>query len=184
MDKELVKIEKSLSKDFATATDFVCKTKADFEAGGRLLKTFKQAEKVAKEKKDKALKPSLETTKQIREYFRPLENNLMACIRSVKDAMDEWYREEERKQEERKAKLLNDARISRPETLERKLDEIAASAAVGHVRKQRVVRVYDITAVPREYFDLNETRVKQALLEGKDVPGARLENEKRIVASR
>ena len=179
--QEVAKIEKSLKKDFSTATDYTCKSKADFEAGVQLRNVFKEAEKRTKELKDKALKPSLETTKQIREYFRGLESNLMACSTSVKDAMDAWRREEERKAEEKKARVLSDARISKPETLERRLDEISASAATGSTRRFRVVRVTDISLIPLEYFDLNETRLKAALMEGAEIPGAKLINETRVI---
>lgn len=180
--QEVAKIEKSLKKDIAQATDFECKTKSDFEDGGKLLKVFKQAEKQAKELKDKALKPSLETTKQIREYFRPLENNLMACIRNVKDSMDAWHRAEQEKIEKQKSKVLSDARISKEETLERKLSEISASAATGNTRKVRVLKITNIARIPAKYFDLNESKLKADLMEGIDVPGAELVNETKIVA--
>lgn len=179
--QEVTKIEKSLKKDIAQATDFVCKTKADFETGGQLLKTFKGAEKQAKELKDKALKPSLETTKQIREYFRPLENNLMACIRNVKDSMDAWYRAEQEKIEKQKAKVLADSRIKNPDTLQHKLDALSAEP-VGNTRRQRVLKITNIARIPAKYFDLNEAKVKADLMEGIDVPGAELVNETKIVA--
>lgn len=179
--QEVIKIEKSLKREIATATDFVCKTKADFETGGQLLKTFKSAEKQAKELKDKALKPSLETTKQIREYFRSLENSLMACTRNVKDSMDGWYRAEQEKAEAKKAKVLGDGRIKNAETLQNKLEAITVEP-VGNTRKQRVVKILNIARIPAKYFDLNESKVRQDLLDGIDVPGATLVNEVKIVA--
>lgn len=180
--QEVTKIEKSLKKEIQHATDFKCISKSDFEDGGRLLKLFKQAEKQAKELKDKALQPSLETTKQIREYFRPLENNLMACIRNVKDSMDAWHRAEQERIEKQKAKVLTDARISKDETRERKIEEIEASTATGNTRRVRVLKITNIARIPAKYFDLNEARVKADLLEGIDVPGAELVNETKIVA--
>jgi ribosome-binding ATPase YchF (GTP1/OBG family) len=180
--EEVTKIQKSLKRELTQATDYVCKNKADFEVGGNLLKTFKDAEKQAKALKDKALKPSLETTAQIREYFRPLETNLKNCITSVKDGMDAWNRAEQERADKAKAKVLGDARISKQDTLERKLEEISASTANGHTRKVRRIKVVDLTKIPLEYFDLNETRLKAALMEGIEVPGATLVNETIIVS--
>jgi len=146
-----------------------------------LLKTFKLAEKEAKALKDKSLKPSLETTKQIREYFKPLEEKLEACIRQVKEQMDSWYAQEQRIAAATKDRVLNDGRISNPATLERKLAE-AEVQVNGHTRNKREVAVTDLTKIPLIYFDLNEARLKHDLMEGIDVPGAKLVNRTIIIS--
>ena len=179
--QEIVKMEKSLKSEINRATDYKCNSKAEFEAGGSLLKTFKLAEKEAKALKDKSLKPSLETTKQIREYFKPLEEKLEACIKQVKEQMDSWYTEQERIAAVAKYRILEDSRITRPETLERKLAETEVQVN-GHTRNKREVAVTDLTKIPLIYFDLNEARLKHDLMEGIDVPGAKLVNRTIIVS--
>lgn len=179
--KELQVIEKGLKPSMNQATDFKCKTKNDYEHGGELLKIFKQAEKQTKVLKDRALQPSLETTKQIRDYFRPMEENLSECILQVKGQMKDWMDMQNRKLEEAKQKILSDGRLKQ-ETVELKI--AALPTANGNTRRERKLKVNDISLIPMEYFDLNESRLKVALLEGKEIPGATLVNEVQIVTGR
>lgn len=177
--KEQVAIEKSVSKQLEQATDFKCKSKEDHALGGELLRQFKEAEKKSGLIKDKVLAPLLEATKNHRAYFKPFEIGVAACIKHVKAEMDLWRAEEQRKLDEKKAKVLADGRITKAETQERKLAELELE--VGNTRRYRVVQVNNLALIPREYFDLNETRLKAALMEGVVVPGAELVNETRTV---
>jgi hypothetical protein len=52
--------------------------------------------------------------------------------------------------------------------------EAPASVPVMRTRTVQVLEITDESLVPREYLDVNETRVKAALVAGTPVPGARL----------
>lgn len=49
-------------------------------------------------------------------------------------------------------------------------------------QRRTVVRITDFLLIPREYFDLNTERVREALLSGKAVSGAELVEEQHVVA--
>jgi hypothetical protein len=59
-----------------------------------------------------------------------------------------------------------------PAALPPKLD--IPEPAPGKTRTVERLVIDDLTAIPREYFDLNEARVRQAIKEGTTVPGARI----------
>lgn len=180
--KELQTIEKTLKPMLKDATDFSCKSEEDYTQGGLLLKVFKEGEKQSKALKDKALKPSLETTAQIRGYFKPFEVSLSKCVTHVKSQMEGWYKQEQERLEKEKQRVLTDGRIRREDTVERKLAAIEDSAPNGNARSIRRLKVTDLAAIPLEFFDLNESRLKAALLEGREIQGATLVNDTIIVS--
>ena len=44
------------------------------------------------------------------------------------------------------------------------------------------VRLTDLELIPREFFDLNTERLREALIAGRSIPGAELVEERRVVA--
>lgn len=172
---------KANSKTLSAATSYVANSEEDYAQGGELLKMLTAAEKRGEEEKQKVLKPLLEATKKLREFYKPFEDKLKACKDHIKKSMLLYNKAQQVKAEEEKQRLLNDGRIKKQETLDNKIAAIV-TAPTENTRQVVVLVVTDTAKIPREFFDLNETRLKVWLKEGATCEGAHLEKEQRIVS--
>lgn len=174
-------IDKTYLPVITKANDFKVVTKTDYEHGRDILKTLSDAAKKAKEQKDKVLKPLLEAVNARREEWRPIEDKLKSCIDSVKDQMAGFLKLEEQREQKERQKILSDGRLKSEVTISNKLAAIE-SAPTGGSRKILVLKITSPALIPREYLDINETRLRADLKEGKIIPGAELVREQIITS--
>lgn len=162
------------------ATDYRAKTLEDYTHGGTLLKMLTAAEKQYKAKEDTALIPAKAAVDAIKELFNPGKEKLAACKKNIKDEMERWYKNHQAAAVQEKQKILSDGRTK----AETKADKLQAVVEVptANTRNVRVLKVMDESKIPREFFELNESRLKKFLMEGGTCPGAELVNEKIIVS--
>lgn len=175
------KFEKEFNKQIKQAIDFEVKTIADYNSGAAILAQITAAANDLKLRKDTIIKPIEAGIKALKAEFLPHEEKLAAVKQHVKACMDNWRNEENARAERERQRILSDKRIKNPEVREAKL-AVAEPVQVSNTRKVLKLRVTDINAIPGEYFDLNETRVKDALKGGVIIPGAELYYETITVA--
>jgi aspartate-semialdehyde dehydrogenase len=179
----LQKIQSAYNDRLTRALTYKAVDEATFEKGGELLKIFSEAAKKAKEEKQKTLGPAELTVTRIKEQWKPFEDGLKQCVAHIKGQMDSWFKAEQKRAEEERERILNDKRIKNEATLQTKLQSVTP-VSVGNTRRVLVLVVDDVNLIPREYMVVDEVKLKEALRNGIQVPGARLESEKRIVTAR
>ena len=151
-----------------------------YEQGGKYLKLLTNLEKIRKGKEDLALIPAKASVEAIRDIYRPAKEKIAEAVEIIKDRMVKYYLAEEQRQEKERAKILADSR-TKVETKEAKLSTVV-TAPTANTFTVRKLRVLDLKKIPREFFDLNESRLKKWLEDGNSCPGAEVYTEKKIRA--
>jgi hypothetical protein len=177
----LQEIQKEYNDRLTRILSYKTTDKTSFEKGGELLKVITAAGKRAKEEKDKVLKPAELTVARIKEQWRPFEDALKAGMAHVKQCMALWIGQEAVRIALEKQKILSDSRITKPETVERKLSAIEV-APINHTRNVLELVITDESKIPREYMVPDLVAIREALKNGEVIPGAKLERVKKIVA--
>jgi hypothetical protein len=167
------KFEKEFNKQIKQAINFEVKTIADYNSGAAILAQITAAANDLKLRKDAIVKPIEAGLKALKAEFLPHETKLADVKNHIKACMDNWRNEENARAERERQRILNDKRIKNPEVREARL-AVAEPIQVSNTRKVLRLKVTDIDAIPGEYFELNETKLKDALKGGAVVPGAEL----------
>lgn len=182
-NKQQLEIVKAQSSKATFAANLLeIETQEDLQKAAELLTKIKTVQKIVKTEKDKVLKPLLEATKAERARWEPIEEDTENAERTVKTKMSVYQMEAERKAREEEAKIqkqLEEGKIKKAETAIKKIDQIEQpkaniSTKTGAVqfRKIQKCRITNIDIIPDEYWEVNESRVRQAVLAGNEVPGA------------
>lgn len=145
--------------------------------------------------KEKLTKPLNAALKEIRDRYRPWETQLTERKDAIRTAMGTYQLEATKRAETEaqqiadrigagKGKLSMETALERLEAIE--TPEAKTTTDFGSVsfRKDKVLKILDETLIPREYFDLNESRLLKALKQGTTINGATLEEKLTPVNSR
>jgi hypothetical protein len=176
----LAVIQKEFNPRLTQALVYKAKTVEDYNSGGYLLKLFSEVTKRAKGEKSKTLEPAELTVKRIKEQWKPFEDGLKAAVVHIKAEMESYLKAQEIKEAQQRAKILLDQR-TKPETKEAKLAAVF-TPPTENTRSVLRLEITDELLIPREFLMIDEVKLKAALREGQKVPGARLVNDKIIVA--
>lgn len=126
--------------------------------------------------------------KNARELFKPLENPYEDAIEILRKKMSAYQTLKVKTEAEDKAKIAN--RIGegkgklKLETAVAKIEEIGVTeknvstdAGAVNFRTVKKFEVMDLTMVPVEYLEVNESLVTKVMKEGKELPGIRYYEE-------
>lgn len=133
-----------------------------------------------------AKRPWAEVGKAIDAAAKPVITRLELVKGEAKQQIEAFLREQDRiKQEAARAQAI--AQAAATAALQQgnapQLQVTVLPAEIKAPTQRRpTVRINDFQLIPREYFDLNTERVREALLSGKVVPGAELIEEYHVVA--
>lgn len=139
---------------------------------------LKEMEKNLEGKKKEITSPLNEALKKIRSLFKPLEERLENAIVLSRNALDIYNKKVQAELDAKRERL--EAKVEAGKMSEVKANRLmtkaGTSAGVGIIptQKRKEVEIEDEEKVPRMYWDLNLSRIRQALMEGKRVPGAKL----------
>lgn len=136
--------------------------------------------------KETKTKPMNAALAAVRADYKPFETQLETALAIIDRAMSSYQTAETRRVQEEEAKIA--ARVGdgkgklQAETAVRKMDEIekpetkvAVTGGATAFRPHQQLKVTDMTKIPQQYFDLNESRLLLALKNGSVVPGAEIE---------
>jgi hypothetical protein len=147
------------------------------EFKARIDKTGKEI----KAKKEAITKPINASLRMIRELFAPLEdmfNNADTIVGGKLLAYKKKVDDEIKKEEERLAARLEKGTMKQ-ETVEKKMAELpktqkTVDTSVGRVqfRKVKRVRITDLKLIPKQYWIIDEVKLRKDVLDGVQVPGA------------
>lgn len=185
MTKELtIKVDNSLIKQAISIK--IANAKDMTEATSLLSKCNKFLDAVVAEK-EKITQPMNAALKEVRDRYKPTEKVLEEAIDAIRSEMSIYQTAEMKRIKEEEAKIAERVKPGKgnlsAETALKKMEEIEKSAEDKIVtddgklsfRADYVVKIMDITFIPYEYLLPNEKMIKEALKEGKEVPGAILE---------
>jgi len=138
------------------------------------------------EEKEKVTKPLNEALKAERSRWKPLETIYQTAIDSIRSKMSIYQTEltAKRKADELaiagrigagKGKLKPETAINKLSNLPTVEKEHATQEGLVQFRETPTLKINNIDVIPKEFFDLNETRLLKALKEGKEIPGAEVE---------
>lgn len=186
MTKQLQTIEKQIAPIIDKAFEITIKSADDMKGASETLSQLNQFNDKITEEKEKVTKPLLEALNAERSRWKPLETVYKKAIDYLRGEMSEYQTAEIKRQRDEEAKIA--ARVGdgkgkiKIETAEKKFSEIervdekvATESGLVKFREDKVLKVIDLTKIPREYFELNESLLLKDLKAGKTVEGAELE---------
>jgi len=181
------KVTKLVTKQEKQANDLLILTPADMKKATELLSEVNRMADKFEAEKELLTKPLNAALKEIRGRYKPIETALEYAISTIRTKMTTAQRMFDADAEAKREKLM--ARVEkgtmRVETAVAKMEDIPDADATintdsGSVQWMTVKKLVidDANKIPREYLDVNEVRVKEALKNGVVVPGARMVEEK------
>lgn len=135
---------------------------------------LKEQLKVITDQKEKVSRPLLDAIAARRAEFAPTIKKYEDEIAIVDKALTTYQNGILAIKRAEEAKILADGRTK----LETKITKLAVIETIETkgFRKHQVLKVTDISKIPREYFNLDESRLLTDLKSGKVVFGAEIEN--------
>lgn len=136
------------------------------------------------EDKEKMTKPINELLKEIRAKYKPNEEILTNIIKNIRLNMSTYQTEQlrlKRIDDEKiaarvaKGTLKVDTAIAKMEENQGPDQTIASDSGQIKFRTDKKLKITDPLAIPREYLEINEKEVLDALKLGKSIPGAEIE---------
>lgn len=172
--------------------DIVISSEEDKANASKLLSSITSYSTLLEADKDKLIKPLNETLKAVRAKYKPLETILGTSTSILRNKIGQYQTEQLKisaLEAEKIANRVGEGRgFLKAETAMNKIANIDKPDKVvitdnGNVgfRTDRVLKVTDVNAIPREYFDLNETRLIKALKDNAIIAGATLENKQTVI---
>lgn len=152
-------------------------TKDDLEQASALRSKLKSELTKITTEKDKVARPLLDAIAAERARFAPFIKKYEGAIDTISKMMTMYQTEQMKLQEKVTAKV--ESGYIKPETAIKKLADIEVGERVGDTsfRKNRVLKVLDITKIPHKYFVLNDKMLLDDLKTGIEVPGAVIDIE-------
>lgn len=164
------------------AENLTIATQDDLVVATTVLSELNRAKDAIILEKEKVTRPLLDALNAERARWKPQETKLDSLIIKIRGAMTTFQTaliQVQKKEQDKIVAKLEDGKI-KPETAIRKLEALdtvdkKVETISGSVSFKTVTRfeVTDLSAVPVEYVVLNEVKVREALKEGKNIPGVR-----------
>lgn len=182
MDKSLQVIEEQVTKCLVAGSALAVTNQKEYDNALIIGKKVSALLKMIDDDEKKITKPINDSLKLIREKYKPFKNKVEAVKQEIKDKMELWFKEEEKNkriEEERinarleKGTLKESTAVNKLATLE--MNKAQTSGGMTSVLK---VKLIDIKQVPAEYLLINESAIKSAFREGKEISGVNCFYEK------
>jgi len=174
-------LEKKAQPILSKLNSLSIETADDFNEAGARLKALKSFAKIAETEKKTITDPLNQTMKAVNAHFAPFFNSIKLIEAQVKEEMERYLQTVDKKVEQ----LQEDFKvgtIKKVTTLHKKTEEVAGGLqSTVQQRFVTAVTITDLKKIPLKYLVPDEELIKRDLLEGKKVPGAKLE-ERRILA--
>lgn len=192
-NKEIDTIVKEASPMLKNASSVAITDAKSMNAASALYTTLKGLYKRLTDDKKKITDPMKVALKEINSRYEGPEAELKGSIDLINDKMTRYQtlesarvKEEEdaiaARIKEGKGNLSLETAERRMEAIERPSDKIVSDAGKLSFRPVPTLKVTSLKDIPREYFDLNESRLLNDLKAGKEVKGAEIFIEQRPVA--
>lgn len=189
--KELAPIKAQVSKLENQATAVTIESQEGYESAIDLVSKLKETGSEIKNKKESITKPLNEALRNVRDMFRPIEDQFANAERIIKNKLLDYKRKKDEEARAEEARVA--ARVAKGtmklETAEKKMDSIervenTTRGQVGQVqiKKIRKVRITNQDEVPRKYLVPDMVLIRQDVLGGIVIPGVEIYEEETIAA--
>jgi len=169
--KQLTIIKSKTTRVLNRANELSVTNQQEFDEAANVLSDMKAVAKLVKADKEKLTKPLNEALKEARGRYKPLEDELKAADRIIKDKLADYQSEVQAELDAKEAELRE--KMAKGEvTPEEAVGEMENQESIGtsvdtkrgsvQFKTVRKVRVTDVTKIPANY--LNDERVLAAVL--------------------
>lgn len=172
--------------------DTTVTNQAELEDVANKISMVKKMGKFVRQEMERYTKPAREIIKNAQDKFLPYEKECKQAEDDLKKKAQVYMIAEEekrKKQEEKIAKDLDTGKIKKEETALRKMEEIGeqkktvdTGGAKLTMKKVRVAHIVDPEQVPKEYWIIDEARVKKAAVAGAVIPGVEVREESQMAS--
>lgn len=189
--KELVPIKAQVSKLENQAESIVIATQEDYEHSADIVSKLKETGKLIKDKKESITKPLNESLRNVRDLFRPIEEQFEHAEALIKRKLLDYKQKKDAEAREKEAKIAAQAEKGtiKLETAERKMGEIerietTTRGKIGEVqvRKVKKVRITNESLIPRHYLVPDMVAIRRDALAGMPILGIEVFEEELIAA--
>jgi hypothetical protein len=180
-DDLLPVVQKEVSPVVSEAMNYAIRTQEDYSGAMSNLQLVKQLFKRVDAEKSRMLIPLKQAVKVEQDRWKPIETELSKAEGLYKEKMALFVEKDRERQKAEEEKVLK-KNYKNEETTLRKIAEVQESVSQG-VRTIKELVIEDTTKIPREYLAPVESLIREALKNGKNIPGCYL-RDKIIIASR
>lgn len=189
MNKEL-EIKKEVSPVVLKAQQLEITSKLDLNEGVEMLSQCNKFLDKLTEEKEKLTKPLNATLKEIRSRYKPVEEVLNEAIGTLKKKMSVYQMKVVKEQEEAEVKIATEVaegkldvdmaieKLEKIDSPDNKVNTEDGSVAFRTVKK---FEIEDLSKVPIEYLEPNETMIRKAMNDGIELPGIKYYEEQNII---
>lgn len=199
--KEEVSLVKTQAiKAVTTAEKIVITTDEEMLTAADVRKKIKQVGKMIEEKKKAITGPINEALKEVRDLFRPIEENCEQAEKIIAGKMVTYQTEQDRKRRETEAKVqkeleetqakleagqITEKQAAKVEAkVEKKLEkapEAITKSASFHTRTVRKFRIVNADRIPRVFMIPNEAAIREEMRADRAIEGVEYYEEKIMV---
>jgi len=158
-------------------------TQSDLEGATIILSELNRKLDTLKEEREKVTKPLNEALKAERARFKPYEDKLTEAVATIKAGMAGFIT----RQEEERARALKELQAGKVDAVQAvatmaENNSTGAKTESGSVSfvEVKAWRVIDESKIPREFLQVNEAKIKEAMKAGTPVEGIEYYLEKQI----
>lgn len=184
-DQAVAEVTKSLKGWESKVAALAVETPEDEAGALAMVKTVKDAGKAAEDKLDEFIGPLNTVVKNLRAVFKPHIDRFKSLEISIKQKMNAYRSEieaaaaEERRKAEEK---LRKAQAKAEETGKPMkavyvppppVQTVQSNGASVTYRKVKKFEIVDESKVPRQFLEINQSKIRTAILQGIEVPGVR-----------
>lgn len=197
---EITLVKTQASKAVATAEKIVVTNDEQMLEAGDVRKKIKQVGKMIDEKKKSITEPINAALKEVRELFRPIEDNCEQAEKIIAGKMLAYQSEQDRKRreaEEKAAKELEEQQakleagkitekqfektVAKVETKLEKAPEAITKSSSFHTRTVKKFRITNIDRIPRVFMVPNEVAIREEMRADRAIEGVEYYEEKVMV---
>jgi len=177
-EQDIVELKKRATA-VSTKANFKITSQETLKQANEVMKTLKVAKKFIADKKASILQPLLLATKNTRELFRPMEEKIQSAEYSLKSGVLAYKKTVDDAIAKQKEKIEEKVETGKTtfEKASEQIEKVETKTDQFKTRKIQKLVITDKIKVPLAYWKIDEVLLKKALLEGKEIEGAKLEVE-------
>lgn len=180
-----IKIQQEVYPIVQQANTLNIKSVEDMTRATDILSTLNRFTDKIKEERERITRPALDIIAEERARWKPIETPVVKAINNLRTKISAYQTAviaERKAQEEKiasrvapgKGNLSVASAVAKLANIPAVVKTVETQAGVLKFRTDFVLTIINADLIPREYLSVDEARVKSALKEGKEVPGARL----------
>ncbi len=185
-DKQVAVIQSKLSPVIEKARAIVVKDEKSMHIASEMLSELNKRADLIEEEKQKVLKPLNEARTAEINRWKPVLTTLTTATEWLRNSISNHQTAEVKRADEEaeriasrvgegKGKLKVETAIRKTEEIEKPEASVNTDAGQVKFRKDPIVKIWDETMIPREYLDINEKKILEALKAGLPVAGCELD---------